>query len=99
MRYENNPEVKEKMRATAKRHHLFKNYGMTQEDYDEMLVSQNYSCAICGDSPPYTLNVDHCHTTGVVRGLLCWECNIGIGKFKDDTNLLLKTIEYLEASR
>lgn len=77
-----------------------KTYGIsiTQEVYQKMLMEQEYKCAICKthDSElPKLLSVDHCHTTGKVRGLLCGNCNLGIGNFKDDTNRLLSAIKYL----
>ena len=59
-------------------------------------------CGICGCKEPGgrygTWNVDHCHKTGAVRGVLCWECNVGIGKLKDDPNLLRRAIQWLEQS-
>lgn len=50
-------------------------------------------CAICGSSE--NLHVDHCHTTGKIRDVLCRECNIGLGHFRDRPDLLLLAIEYL----
>jgi len=71
-------------------------YGITIETYDEMLALQNNVCAICfQESKDRALAVDHCHKTGKVRGLLCASCNNGLGRFKDDINLLQKAIEYL----
>ncbi len=73
---------------------------MTVADYDELFEKQKGCCAICGttDSGHNVTNhllVDHDHSTGKVRGLLCSSCNLGIGKFKDDTNLLATAINYL----
>ncbi len=73
-------------------------YGLTLEQYNEMLTSQNGVCKICAgpDNGPWgTLAVDHCHITGKVRGLLCAKCNKGLGQFKDDTELLDKAKSYL----
>jgi hypothetical protein len=79
-------------------------YGITPEQYAEMLMTQNNRCAICGNKESainintnkiQKLAVDHCHTTGKVRGLLCQDCNRGIGKFHDDVSRLKKAIEYL----
>ena len=75
-------------------------YGITLDDYDRMLKSQNNRCAICnststGNRSQKYLSVDHCHTTGKVRGLLCHGCNAGIGYMKDDVEILDKAIAYL----
>jgi len=73
-------------------------YGITVEDYDEMLESQDNGCAICGKTPEENgrrLHVDHDHRTGKVRGLLCHACNMLIGFAYDDIDILLNTINYL----
>ena len=77
------------------------NYGITLDDYNRMLKIQNNRCAICngtetGRKDIKYFNVDHCHTTGKVRGLLCHGCNSGIGNMKDDVELLDKAIAYLK---
>lgn len=78
-------------------------YGITELDYAEMLDAQDGLCAICGKPESRIvhgtlrrLSVDHDHTTGKVRGLLCHDCNCGLGRFKEDTESLRKAIEYLE---
>ena len=75
-------------------------YGISSEDFDKLLTEQNHCCAICGTSEPGgrydTFNVDHCHETGKVRGLLCKSCNIALGEFKDDIDMLKKAVVYLE---
>jgi hypothetical protein len=76
---------------------------LTTEQYTQMLESQNYGCAICktlkhGHNPGKTggsFAVDHDHTTGQVRGLLCTRCNPGLGFFLDRIDLLQAAIEYL----
>lgn len=69
-------------------------YGITLDDYNRMCEAQGGLCAIC--VKPYEgLFVDHCHSTGKVRGLLCHYCNMGIGFFKDREDLLCAAIEYL----
>lgn len=90
----------------AKGYRLKAQYGLSLEEYAAMLEAQNGVCAIClkletsRSNPkcerPDSLRVDHCHVTGKNRGLLCSECNFGISKFDDDTDLMRKAIEYLE---
>jgi hypothetical protein len=74
---------------------------VTQEQFDQMVENQNGLCLICGKPPSgkgksAILHVDHCHDTGKVRGLLCTNCNCGIGFFKDDPELVKKALAYLE---
>lgn len=78
--------------------HIKRKYGLSREDYAEMLAAQNGCCYICEiPSDNKRLYVDHCHSTGIVRGLLCHHCNTGIGNFEDDPKLLAAAIEYLNA--
>lgn len=78
--------------------HLLKTYGLTPNEYDEMLSSQNNKCKICNnlEKPNRRLCVDHCHTTNNIRGLLCDNCNTALGKFQDNVEILKKAIDYLE---
>lgn len=78
-------------------------FGMTQAQYDAMLEQQSGGCAICGNRTKMMhrgraqrLPIDHCHRTGKVRGILCSNCNNGLGRFKDDTVLLEKAAQYLQ---
>lgn len=76
-------------------------FGITQEEYQNFLIKQNDSCAICQIPQKKLnrfLNVDHCHKTNKIRGLLCEKCNMGIGLFNDSIKLLTKTINYLESN-
>ena len=70
-------------------------YGLTLEEYDQILSDQDGKCKICKTEPVTVLSVDHCHSTGKVRGLLCSHCNTGLGMFKDDVQLLERAIAYL----
>lgn len=75
-------------------------YGITQEDYESKLKTQNNACAICssvspGDKDVY-FHVDHCHDTNTVRGLLCNKCNLGLGYFNDKIENLISATKYLE---
>lgn len=90
-------------KAKKRNNEIRKNYGITQQEYEEILKSQNYECAICGRSDTgiertNRLSIDHCHDTGKVRGLLCNWCNQGLGMFRDDSSLLDKAISYLKES-
>lgn len=80
----------------AKGHNL-KKYGITLEQYSNMLDAQGGVCAICEshDKAFAHLAVDHCHTTGKVRGLLCNKCNRAIGIFGDDLKRLGRAVAYL----
>lgn len=76
-----------------------KNFGLTTDEYMNMLLSQNGVCAICnGVNSDRSLAVDHDHKTEAIRGLLCTRCNNAIGAFKDDPELLRKAARYLERS-
>lgn len=74
-------------------------YGITSEQYEEMVRAQGGRCAICGTDNPGRKRtkwaVDHCHKTGRVRGLLCTKCNPGLGYFQDSPELLLAAARYL----
>jgi hypothetical protein len=81
-------------------------YGITADDYYEMLEAQNGKCAICESSDANNarivsnkLFIDHCHETGKVRGLLCSKCNHAVGLLNDDTDLLQKAINYINSSK
>jgi hypothetical protein len=84
------------------KHHGYemkRKYGMKHTQYSEMLKAQNNKCAICNKEVSEfktRFHVDHNHTTGKIRELLCVNCNHGIGSFMEDKNLLEKAIKYLE---
>jgi len=78
-------------------------FGITMKQYCDMLLAQDGKCAICKQVETATRNgkiktlaVDHCHDTGNIRGLLCAQCNTMIGKAKDDRNILLSAVKYLD---
>lgn len=78
--------------------HLRRTYNITLEEYKKLSSEQADRCIICTrhvSELPTKLSVDHDHSTGKVRGLLCTKCNVGIGYFQDDPNLLKKAIAYL----
>lgn len=84
--------IKEKRRR--RNYNLKKLYGITLGEYEEKLLEQNYKCVICASKEH--LHVDHCHSTGVVRGLLCNNCNRSIGMLKEDSLVLRKAADYLD---
>ena len=88
--------------------HLRINYGITLDQYNEMLKKQNGVCCICKGAETYScpqtkfkgirntgFSVDHNHTTGIIRGLLCRKCNSAIGYFKEDPLIMERAIKYL----
>ena len=77
-----------------RRMHLKHRYSMTLEDAADMLMKQNFSCAIC-KTDEVDLVIDHCHSTNKVRGMLCNNCNTGLGQFKDNITFLENAISYL----
>lgn len=84
-------------RATTVLRQKLWQYGLTYEQYAMMLTDSGGRCALCGESFEDTPHIGHCHTTGKVRGLLCRHCNVGLGHFKDSTEIILKAVEYLNA--
>jgi Autographiviridae endonuclease VII len=85
---------REKVLLKMKRGDLRRNYGLSLEEYNEMVKAQDGKCLICGDSG--TLNVDHSHKDGKVRGLLCSRCNTSLGLAREDIGVLEKMIAYLK---
>ena len=79
---------------------MVKKYGINMAQRNEIITSQNYRCAICGEllNNDRRTHIDHDHKTGKVRGVLCTYCNTGIGMFKDNTDKLRKAILYLEGN-
>lgn len=76
-------------------------YGIGVKDYDQMLEKQGGCCAICGSKQTrgtHSFSVDHCHITGMVRGLLCNNCNRGLGLLGDTIEGLMKAVKYLSTT-
>ena len=89
---------------TVRAQYLKRQYGLTFEEFDAMLSKQDNCCAICGTDKPSKnrgrtrrFHVDHCHTTGKIRGLLCKSCNIALGEVEDNIHILKSMIQYLES--
>lgn len=97
---EQNPDkAKRAVRAAT----IKKKFNITLEQYEELLTQQEYKCAICGcDYQTYKQEknaefcIDHNHSTGEVRGLLCSVCNKVLGQLQDNPYILRKAAEYLE---
>lgn len=89
---------------------LRKSYGINIDEYEEMAKKQDYRCAICGSDDPQSplksnhrrhmkfFSVDHDHTTGKIRGLLCFKCNTGIGNFGESLERLEKAVAYMKSA-
>ena len=104
--YKNRESILKKRKETSHITNLKYNYGLTLEEYNVILKKQNYKCAICecneyenrwtnkNNNLPFV--VDHCHTTGIIRGLLCDNCNLMVGHAKNNIETLKKAINYLE---
>lgn len=99
----NKDQVNAKRRAAydpdVSRYKMLKyRYGLSREDYDQMLHKQHYSCAACGTAllDSASIHVDHCHRTGQVRALLCRRCNTCLGQFGEDGGLIRKLAEYAD---
>lgn len=93
-------EWKRDNRELMRERKLIERYGINIQDYDAILDMQGGGCAICGSETPKRKNsvhlvVDHCHETGVIRGLLCYKCNVGLGSFEDNIDWLKRAIEYV----
>jgi len=75
-------------------------YGLSLSEFDNLLLAQNNRCAICNQpldlQNPNNVHIDHSHLTRIVRGILCRNCNLGIGFFRDNPEYLRNAIKYLE---
>lgn len=89
-------ENRSKRLEISRKCHLKRVFGLSIEEYENILKNQNGGCAICGrKKEKINLAVDHSHKTGKIRGILCMKCNHGIGYFNDDVLLLEKAIKYI----
>lgn len=98
-RYYANVEFRRQRQREIQRVYTAKKFGLTEAELVAMYEAQGHKCAICGvteEQHGKYFAIDHCHTTGKVRGLLCMPCNTGLGNFRDDTYLMSKAIQYLE---
>jgi len=87
----------EKVKAASFKHLLCR-YGLTPEQYHELLRIQDDQCPICSaDLNNKVSHVDHDHDTGLVRGIVCHHCNVGMGQFGDSADLLRKAADFLDS--
>ena len=87
----------EKSRVWRRNRHLKVKFGITEDEFQKILEKQDGICAICGrEQYGRTLDVDHCHKTGRIRGILCHRCNMGLGYFQDNIELLEKAKKYIK---
>lgn len=90
---------KSSTRRTVEQYQYATQIKISKNTWNNLAKKQNYKCAICGVDNSLLkrkLAIDHCHTTGKIRGLLCGKCNMGIGYFNDSAELLLAARDYLE---
>jgi len=89
--YEQRPAVKKR----KSEYRLKCLYNITPKKYREMILLQENKCGICNIKLTKVINIDHCHKTGIVRGILCRNCNLGLGFFNDNVDSLRRAINYL----
>ena len=94
------PERYAKYKKRANEYLKEHRYGITQKDFDKMLFEQNNVCKICSIEFKSTkdTHIDHCHNSNIVRGLLCNNCNLALGQFGDNTDIMSMAIKYLQKS-
>ena len=102
-RLKDDPDFRAARSRYTRKRKLRDTYGITPEEYDALAAKYGGKCAICGTTEPGHKSpffpVDHDHETGAVRGLLCHDCNLGIGHFADDPDRLVAAAAYLLATR
>jgi hypothetical protein len=95
----NNPEA---VKRSYRKVRLKLKFGITLERFDQMLRSQGFACAICGNGKSGgrgLWHVDHCHQTKRIRGLLCHNCNTALGLFKENPVIIRSAMTYLKKAR
>lgn len=89
-------ETRERLYGGGRHYHLTRRYGISGAEADAMVESQGRRCAVCRERDPG--HVDHDHVFGHVRGMTCFNCNGGLGQFRDRIDLLRNAINYLETT-
>ena len=85
---------KDRLVKANRKSHLKCKYNLTVEAYNKLLVDHNHECKICKST--WQLSVDHCHTTGKVRGILCRKCNSALGLLKENRQAIKNLLNYIE---
>jgi hypothetical protein len=88
-------ESKQRLYGGTRHYHLKRRYGIGADEFDDLVRQQGGVCLICGRPDPE--HVDHDHETGIVRGILCFNCNGGLGQFRDSVDALRAAAAYLDA--
>jgi hypothetical protein len=88
-------ESRDRLHGGSRHYHLKHRYGIGADDFDRLVEEQDGVCAICRRAAPQ--HVDHSHATGAVRGILCFNCNGGLGQFRDSVEALCAAATYLES--
>jgi hypothetical protein len=89
-------ETRKRLYGGSRHYHLKRRYGIGADDVDALIAAQGGVCSVCGRPDPE--HVDHDHATGAVRGILCFNCNGGLGQFGDDQDRLVSAALYLDAA-
>lgn len=89
-------ETVQRLYGGSREYHLRRRYGIGEKEFQELLAEQGGVCAVCGAEDPQHL--DHDHRTGWVRGILCFNCNGGLGQFRDSPTRLARAITYLRGT-
>jgi Recombination endonuclease VII len=89
-------ESRQRLHGSSRHYHLKQRYGIGVDEFDELVRQQGGVCLLCGRPDPE--HVDHDHETGKVRGILCFNCNGGLGQFRDSVDALRAAADYLECS-
>lgn len=92
-------EYQKKYPEKVREYWMKNRYNLTVSEFNLLLKNQQNRCAICFKVFDKTPNIDHDHTTGHIRGLLCRECNLGISYFCDDIEILNRASQYIAAGK
>lgn len=99
-KYRQSKRGREVIRAHNVRRHLKDKYGLSLEERDVLLREQQFKCASCGNDlhadKPRGTHIDHCHQSGIVRGILCADCNVSLGRMRENPERIRKLAEYAE---
>lgn len=95
-KYKNDPEYRARKDKQANICRVRKRYNLTPKCIELKLKLQENSCAICGGTLAFGYHIDHCHSTGKTRDILCAGCNLFVGKLESDPQRLERALDYIE---